>query len=131
MFGKRKDPIDRTPHPRSPDSRRLVVSESPGLYVYAVDEGEVIHVVPDGPHVHPTILGLARPALYAGEIEIEASGVVGEVNNLSGTFQFRSKRSLLCVAGMLVDMGFSVRSVIWYPPDGATTPKRLVFLKEH
>ncbi len=127
MFGKLKAPIDRTPYPQSPDSRRLVVSESPGVYVFAVDANEEIHVVPDGLHVHPTILGLANPALYAGEIDIETPGIIGEVNNLSGTFQFRSKRSLLCVAGKLIAMGFSVSRVVWYPPDGATAPKRLVF----
>ncbi len=59
----------------------------PGAYVYVQDADGVVWVAPDGPHMHPQILGGARPAAGAGELSVEAGGVVTEVNNLSGTFQ--------------------------------------------
>jgi hypothetical protein len=94
------------------------------VYVFAVDEHEIVHIVPNGPHLHPKILGMAQMALHAGEIDIESPGCIGEVNNLSGTFQFRKRRTLRCVAGKLIELGFSVDRVIWYPPDGSI-PRRL------
>lgn len=122
MYGKPKHPRDTTPYPRSRASRPLRSSEWPGNYVFVVDLDEVIHVAPDGLHVHPAVLGNASPALYAGEISITRTGHVEEVTNLSGTFRFRSKRSLCCVAGHLRQLGFTVGRVVWYPPDGTTSP---------
>ncbi|MBL8820992.1 MAG: hypothetical protein JNJ77_00265 [Planctomycetia bacterium] len=118
MFGKAKKPIDRMPYPRSVSSKAIDIGIPPGRYAYAVDIKETIHVVPDGLHVHPKILGNAREALYAGELAIDTRGIVSEINNLSGTFRFRSQRSLCGVAERLRMLGFSVKLVMWYCPFG-------------
>jgi hypothetical protein len=86
--------------------------------VFVVDVKDVIHVAPDGCHMHPQVLGQAREALYAGEITIDRPGNVEEVTNLSGTFQFQSKQSLCCVVSSLRQLGFSVGDVVWYPSNG-------------
>jgi hypothetical protein len=122
MFGALKRPRDTTRYPRSADSRPFTYAESPGNYVFVVDANEVIHVAPDGYHMHPKVLGNAEPALYAGEIVIDRTGHVAEVTNLSGTFRFRNRRSLCCVAEHLRRVGFVVDQVVWYPPDGGTPP---------
>lgn len=70
--------------------------------------------------MHPKVLGNAKPALYAGEVSIDRPGNVDELTNLSGTFQFKSTRSLCCVAAGLRGLGFSVGDVVWYPPDGGS-----------
>ena len=125
MYGRPKRPLDRTPHPRSSDGRPLRPNELPGRYAFVVDLRETIHVVPDGPHVHPRVLGGGREALYAGEIVIGLTGVIEEVTNLSGTFRFRSKKSLCCVVAQLRRLGYVVANVTWYPPDGSTGPQVL------
>jgi hypothetical protein len=86
---------------------------------------ETIHIVPDGPHIHPKVLGGGREALYAGEIVIGPTGAVEEATNLSGTFRFKSKKSLCCVVTHLRRLGYVVRNVTWYPPDGSTSPQVL------
>ena len=96
-----------------------------GRYVYVVDTRGVIHVAPDQLHMHPKVLGSVESALYAGEIGINLAGIVYELTNCSGTFQFKSKRSLCCVATHLVQLGFAVRNIIWFPPDGNSPPLRL------
>jgi hypothetical protein len=126
MFRGPKSPRDRTPYPRSPDSRELQITEAVGRYVFVVDVNEVIHVAPDGSHMHPKVLGNAAPALYAGELTIDRPGNVAEVTNLSGTFQFKSQMSLCCVVSKLRETGFTVANVFWYPPSGATGPVQLV-----
>jgi hypothetical protein len=125
MFGRSKKPRDRTPYPLSPFSRVLTVTEAAGPFVFVVDEQEVIHVANDGPHMHPLVLGGGQAAKYAGDLMISKTGTIAELNNLSGTFSFRSKRSLCCVAERLQQMGFLVNAVIWYPPDGMSFPRRL------
>lgn len=52
------------------------------------DADGVIHVVPDGPGLHPTVLGNGQAASAAGEITIGPDGVISEINNISYTFQF-------------------------------------------
>lgn len=47
----------------------------------------MVWIAPDGPHMHPQILGGAQPVAGAGELIVEAGAVVTEVNNISGTFQ--------------------------------------------
>lgn len=120
IFGNPKRPLDPFPFSRSPESARLTGSASVGKYVFVVDLDDGIHVAPDGPHMHPQVLGNAKPALYAGEVSIDRPGSVDEITNLSGTFQFRSSRSLCCVAAELRGLGFSVGDVVWYPPDGSS-----------
>lgn len=124
MFGRPKPPLDPHPYPPAPGSRQLSPHEPVGHYVFVVDVNEVIHVAPDGAHMHPQVLGQAAPALYAGEIVIDHVGSVEEVTNLSGTFRFQNKRSLCCVASGLRRLGFTVGDVVWYPPDGSR-PVRL------
>ena len=97
-----------------PLSRPLTMSGKPGRFAYVVDTDEIIHVIPDGLHVHPLILGLAQEVLYVGDLTIETAGVVGEITNLSGTFQFKSQRSLCCVVEHLHQLGFAVKRVMWF-----------------
>lgn len=80
-------PKDPFPYARHAASRPFTPGLDAGIYVYALDANGVVWVVPDGPHMHPQILGGGLPAAGAGEIAIEAGGVVIQVNNLSGTFQ--------------------------------------------
>jgi hypothetical protein len=125
MYGGSKRPRDPFRYPRSPDSHPLASQDSPGWYVFVVDVQSVIHVAPNRLHEHPKVLGGCRPALYAGELWIDRSGSVGEVNNLSGTFQFRSRKSLCGVVESLRQLGFTVGRVVWYPPDGMSAPRVL------
>jgi len=118
MFGSPKKPKDPTPYPVSTFSRPLATTEKSGRFAYVVDTDEIIHVMPDGLHVHPLILGLAQEVLYAGDLVIEGAGTIAEITNLSGTFQFRSQRSLCCVVQHLRQLGFLVKSVMWYCPRG-------------
>lgn len=120
MFGSPRKPKDLTPYPASTASRILSLTEKPGRYAYVVDLVEIIHVIPDGLHVHPLVLGNAQEALYAGDMVLEATGVVAEVTNLSGTFQFKNQRSLCCVSLHLQQLGFTVKSVMWYCPIGSS-----------
>ena len=39
-------------------------------------------------HLHPRVLGDAKPALAAGGLQTGIGGVVLEIDNFSGTFQF-------------------------------------------
>lgn len=82
-------------------------------------DGE-IYALPDGPHLHPRVLGGAQPALYAGDLSIEDGGV-RDVTNLSGTFQVDDPRGLLDVADELIRLGFTVEpnAVRFFPPDGS------------
>jgi RHS repeat-associated protein len=73
--------------PRHPSSRPISSSTEPGEYVFAQDGDGVVHVVPSGPHLHPTVLGGGKPAAASGEIVIGSNGVVTEINNISFTFQ--------------------------------------------
>jgi hypothetical protein len=120
MYGSPKSPADKFPYSRSVESCPLSGMTPVGKYVFVVDVADMIHVVPDGAHRHPVVLGNAEPALYAGEISIDVPGSVDEVTNLSGTFRFKSQKSLCCVASGLRQLGFSVGDVVWYPPNGSS-----------
>ena len=67
----------------------------------------MIHVVPDGPGLHPTVLGNGQAASGAGEITIGPNGVVTEINNISYTFQF-SPDILPSVREALQKLGLNV-----------------------
>ncbi len=77
-------------------------------------------MAPDGPHMHPKVLGGARRASYAGDLTIE-DGAVADLTNLSGTFQFRSRAGLLDVARQLEGQGLTIKpgAVRFFPPDGS------------
>jgi hypothetical protein len=76
--------------PKHPSSAPLSTKTPPGSYVHAQDASGVVHVVPNGPGLYPTILGSGQPTAAAGEIMIDPGGVVTEINNISYTFQHSS-----------------------------------------
>ena len=112
-------PLDPFPYRR--DSRsRLVGDDLPdGAYVYVRDERGEVFVLPDGPHRHPRVLGGGRAALYAGDLRME-SGVIVELTNLSGTFQFDDIDGLHDVAAALRQAGLMIEPgcVRLFPNDG-------------
>ena len=113
-------PLDQTPHPRDPRSREISPGLPDGNYVFVQDESGSIHVLPDGPHTHPRVLGAARSAKYAGDLRIEG-GTIRDVTNLSGTFQCDDPDGLRDVAFVLRGLGFVVRpgAVRFFPQDGS------------
>jgi hypothetical protein len=50
-----KFPIDNTPYPKDPQSQPISASTPDGGYAHVQDTSGIIHVLPDGPHVHPVI----------------------------------------------------------------------------
>jgi hypothetical protein len=76
--------------------------------------------VPDGPHMHPRVLGGAQAALYAGDLTI-ANGRVVDLTNLSGTFQFDDADGLRRVAAQIRHQGLVVEAgaVRFFPSDGS------------
>jgi hypothetical protein len=92
-----------------------------GGYVYVQDATAVIYVVPDGPHLHPKVLGGGQPALYAGDLTVKGGKVV-DVTNLSGSFQFDTQEGLREVARQLRQQGLEVESgaVRFFPADGSS-----------
>jgi len=74
-------------YPKNPLSTPISKGTKPGTYVYVQDENGIVHIVPNGNHLHPTVLGGGRSAAAAGEITIGLNGVVTEINNISFTFQ--------------------------------------------
>ena len=89
---------------RHPQSRPFAASLPAGVYVYVQDCAGLLWVAPDGPHMHPRVLGGARPAVAAGELTLGDNGEVLSVNNLSGTFVC-APDSLLVVVGAIIVQG--------------------------
>jgi len=52
-----KSPLDPTPYPADPRTRPAAPDLADGGYVYVRDTNGVVHVLPDGPHLHPKVLG--------------------------------------------------------------------------
>lgn len=79
---------------------------SPGLpageYVFVQDCDGKLWVLPDGFHVHPYVLGRARPAVAAGELTVQEYGVVIEVNNISGTFRCHPDCLFTAIGGLIM-----------------------------
>ncbi len=117
---KTKTPLDGTPYPRDPGSAPISGTTSDGGYVYVRDASGTVYVLPDGPHLHPKVLGGALPASYAGDLTI-AKGTVVDLTNLSGTFRFRSRAGLLDVAKQLESQGLTIQpgAVRFFPADGS------------
>jgi hypothetical protein len=115
-----KYPADTTPYPQDPHSQPVVASLPDGGYVYVRDVNGTVYVLPDGPHLHPKVLGGGQPALYAGDMTVRGGRVV-DVTNLSGTFQFDDEDGLREVAAELRRQGLSVESgaVRFFPADGS------------
>lgn len=91
-----------------------------GGYVYVRDVNGIVFVVPDGPHLHPRVLGGGQPAIYAGDLTVRGGKVV-DLTNLSGTFEFADENGLREVAdeirkrGRVVEIG----AVRFFPADGS------------
>jgi hypothetical protein len=115
-----KLPIDTFPYLQDPRSQPIGPDFADGGYAYVRDMSGTVLGVPDGPHVHPTVLGFAKPALYAGDLTIK-NGKIFDLTNLSGTFQFEEEAGLLEVAEQLRRQGMEleVGSLRFFPPDGS------------
>ena len=115
-----KHPLDKTPYPKDPRSCPITASIPDGGYVYVRDVNGTVQVIPDGPHLHPKILGGGQPALYAGDLTIQGGDVV-DLTNLSGTFQFDDEAGLREVGEELRQQGLVVAkgAVRFFPADGS------------
>ena len=115
-----QSPLDKTPYPRDPRSRPVDASLASGSYVYVRDANGTVFVLPDGPHLHPMVLGGAQPASYAGDMTVRDGRVV-DLTNLSGTFQFDDEVGLKEVAEELRRQGLIVErgAVRFFPADGS------------
>src|ERR1700682_3378076 len=97
-------PRDLERYRRHEQSVRFSASIAAGAYVYVRDCAGVVWVGPDGPHMHPRVLGGARPAVAAGELTLGESSEVLSINNLCGTL-LCSADSLLVVGGGIIAKG--------------------------
>lgn len=95
-------PKDLEKYKRHPDSVPFTAELKPGAYVFVQDVDGKVWVAPDGCHVHPSILGRARPVVSAGELTVENNGSVIDINNLSGTFQCHPDCLLTAVGGLVL-----------------------------
>jgi hypothetical protein len=118
-----KHPRDQTPYEQDPRSRRLESGIADGVYVFVLDEDDVMHCLPDGPHLHPKILGNASAVKYAGDFRIEA-GRICELTNLSGTFLCDDPAGLSEVAATIRGIGLEITAgcVRFFPSDGLQRP---------
>jgi hypothetical protein len=113
-------PYDPFPYPADANSQIADRSILDGLYAYVQDVSGLIWVLADQPHIHPKVLGLAKSALYAGDLSTK-SGEVIDVTNLSGTFQCDDPAGLLAVTDQLVRQGLAIArgAVRFFPSDGS------------
>ena len=112
-------PLDSHPYARDPRSQPLTRQTSDGTYVYLRNTSGLLWVLPDGIHLHPKLLGSGLPATYAGDLTI-VNGVVVEITNCSGTFQFDDRQGLVEVAHEVVSLGIpmAASAIRFFPPDG-------------
>src|SRR5579864_4046435 len=84
-----RPPLDAFPYQRHANSRPFATDMGPGVYIYVQDENGIVHVLAETEgHLHPKVLGGGTPAAAAGGMKLEAGGVIVELDNYSGTFQF-------------------------------------------
>jgi hypothetical protein len=95
-------PKDLERYSRHQESVLFSNSVVAGKYVYVQNCDGKVWVAPDGPHMHPRVLGSARAATAAGELVLERSGLVVDINNLSGTFQCKPDSLLAAVGGLIM-----------------------------
>jgi hypothetical protein len=115
-----KQPLDPFPYPQDARSRPIDATFPDGLYVYVQDDSGIVWGLPDGPHMHPKVLGNGKHAMYAGDLTVEA-GKIKDVTNLSGTFGFDDELGLLAVADQLGRQGIEVEpgAIRFFPADGS------------
>ena len=113
--------MDTTPYRQDPRSKPIDAAVGDGGFVYVRDGSGTVFVLPDGPHLHPVVLGGCRSAMYAGDLTIRGGKVV-DLTNLSGTFQFDDVAGLKDVAteirrqGIAIEMG----AVRFFPLNGSS-----------
>jgi hypothetical protein len=114
-----RNPLDPYPYEQDERSSVLRADVASGSYVFVRDLQGILRVLPDGPHLHPKVMGHGLPATYAGDLNI-IKGVITEVTNCSGTFQFDDRDGLRAIAQQLIDLGFVVQegAIRFYPADG-------------
>jgi len=95
-------PRDPERYPRHEGSRKFSPTLSAGVYVYVQDCAGVVWIAPDGFHMHPRVLGRARPVVAAGELTLGENGEVLLINNLSGTFRCASDCLFPALGGLIV-----------------------------
>jgi hypothetical protein len=115
-----KWPLDNTPHLKDPRSAPLTAGVADGLMVYVQDGQGIVQVLPDGPYMHPKVLGGGQAAMYAGDLTI-ANGRVADLTNLSGTVQFDDEAGLRTVAEQIRRQGVAIEAgaVRFFPADGS------------
>ncbi len=104
-----KYPLDDEKYNRDARSQRMTPVVPDGCYVYVRDIDGIIYVLSDGQHVHPRVLGGAKPATYAGDLT-KRGIVITDLTNLSGTFQFDDAAGLLAVAEALEAAGLIIQT---------------------
>ena len=98
-------PNDLERYRRHERTARFSQSLPAGVYVYVQYCAGIVWVAPDGPHMHPRVLGGARPVVAAGELTLDDNGEVLSINNLSGTFECASDCLFVVVGGVVVQGG--------------------------
>jgi RHS repeat-associated protein len=79
-------PLDPRKYKPSKDSAVFSNKTPDGKYVYVLDEAGVIHIAPEGSHMHPKILGGGQRVNGAGGFEVK-NGQIVDIDNMSGTFR--------------------------------------------
>jgi hypothetical protein len=84
-----RPPLDPFPYGRHPESRPFSPDLEPGQYVFVQDAAGIVFVLMETEgHLHPKVLGGGAPAAAAGGLKLASQGVIVEIDNFSGTFQF-------------------------------------------
>jgi hypothetical protein len=94
-------PLDRRDYEPDKRSKQFSRDLPAGFYVYVQDCSGDVWIAPDGPHMHPKILGRVRPVVAAGELNLGRGGEVLSINHMSGTFPCALDSVLVAVGGLV------------------------------
>jgi len=113
------EPLDKHPYPQHSRSQPLTLDVENGVFVYVLRDS-IIHVLPDGPHRHPKILGNGHAVDYAGDLTMKQRIII-DLTNLSGTFICDAPDGLLQVAHHLEQLGFIISEggIRYFPHNGS------------